>query len=61
MILKGAPVTFTANFSFGVDYPEGGRNAVARAISLIISPGPGSGAVTDAGGEGDFTGNGGNE
>ena len=61
LILKGAPVTFTANFSFGVDYPEGGRNAVARAISLIISPGPGSGAVTDAGGEGDFTGNGGNE
>ena len=43
LILKGAPVTFTANFSFGVDYPEGGRNAVARAISLIISPGPGTG------------------
>ena len=36
-ILKGAPVTYTANFSFDNDYPSGGRNIVAQAISIIIS------------------------
>lgn len=38
-ILKGAPVTYTANFSFSSDYPSGGRNVVAQVISIIISSG----------------------
>jgi len=38
-ILKGSPVTYTANFSFDSDYPSGGRNIVAQAISIIISSG----------------------
>lgn len=38
-ILKGAPVTYTANFTFSGDYPSGGRNVVAQAINIIIASG----------------------
>ena len=44
-IIKGAPVTFTANFSFTQDYAEGGRSVVADAVTTIVSFKPETGAV----------------
>ena len=37
LIFKGAPVSFTANFSFENDTPSGGRGLIAQAISDVIS------------------------
>lgn len=55
-ILKGAPVTYTANFTFSGDYPSGGRTVVAQAISIIISSGENTtgGAEDDSDTDGDF-------
>ncbi len=58
-ILKGAPVTYTANFSFTEDYPSGGRNVVAQAINIIISSGENTtgGAEEDSDTDGDVNSN----
>ena len=45
LIIKGAPVTFTANFSFTQDYAEGGRSVVADAVTTIVSFKPETGTV----------------
>ena len=55
-ILKGAPVTYTANFTFSADYASGGRNVVAKAINIIISSGENTtgGAEEDTDNDGDI-------
>ena len=51
-IIKGAPVTFTANFSFTQDYAEGGRSVVADTITTILSFKPDSETAAIEGDEG---------